>query len=101
LALNNVAVAYENYLLDLHAANEALLRLAQNYPKSDLAGKSLLKAAYNYQVLGEFDLASKPTNPWSAVCRRTVKWATRFTTPLSSARRPGITAARPCIINNT
>jgi len=57
LALNNVAVAYENYLLDLHAANEALLRLAQNYPKSDLAGKSLLKAAYNYQVLGEFDLA--------------------------------------------
>lgn len=57
LALNNVAVAYENYLLDLHAANEALIRLAQNYPKSELAGKSMLKAAYNYQVLGEFEQA--------------------------------------------
>lgn len=56
-ALLNVAVAYENHLLDLVQANENYRRLATNYPQSKHAPAALLKAAYNYQVLVEFDLA--------------------------------------------
>jgi len=57
VAMLNVAVAYENHLQDLTRANEMYSRLATAYPKSSHAPESLLKSAYNYQILVEFDAA--------------------------------------------
>lgn len=57
LALYNVAVAYENHLLDLTRANENYVVLAQRYPQSKHAPDALWKAAFNYQVLVEFNKA--------------------------------------------
>jgi TolA-binding protein len=57
VAMLNIAVAYENHIQDLIRANEAYLYLAKNYPKSQHAPDALLKAAFNYQVLVEFDKA--------------------------------------------
>jgi TolA-binding protein len=57
VAVLNIAVAYENQLKDLVRANEAYLRLARNYPKSEHAPEALLRAGFNYQVLVEFDKA--------------------------------------------
>jgi len=58
-ALLNVAVAYENHLRDLVSANDNYRRLATTYPQSKHAPTALLKAAYNYQVLVEFELATE------------------------------------------
>ncbi len=57
VAVLNIAVAYENQIKDLIKANEAYLRLARDYPKSEHAPEALLHAAYNWQVLIEFDRA--------------------------------------------
>jgi TolA-binding protein len=57
VALYNVAVAHENYLKDLISANEAYTRLASSYPKHKQSKPGLLRAAYNYQILAEFDQA--------------------------------------------
>ncbi len=57
IALHNVAVAHEQYLTDLLSANEAYLRLAANYPKNPHAKDGLLSAAFNYQIMVEFDAA--------------------------------------------
>jgi len=59
IALLNVAVAYENHLVDLVRANEIYLRLGNEYPQSKHAPDALLKAAYNYQILTEFDQAMR------------------------------------------
>ncbi len=56
-ALYNVAVAYENHLNDMVRANDMYVRMAQKYPKNELAAKALWHAAYNWQVLIEFDRA--------------------------------------------
>ena len=55
VAVYNIAVAQENYLNDLVAANEAYMRLAATYPKNSQSKEGLLRAAYNYQILAEFD----------------------------------------------
>lgn len=57
VALYNVAVAYEKHMNDLLRANDAYVRLAAGYAKSEHASKGLLHAAYNYQILAEFDKA--------------------------------------------
>ncbi|NLH49866.1 MAG: tetratricopeptide repeat protein [Myxococcales bacterium] len=58
VAMLNIAVAYENHLKDLVRANDAYLRLARDFPKSTHAPEALMRAAYNYQVLIEFDQAA-------------------------------------------
>ncbi len=57
LALYNVAVAYESHLGDVMRANDMFVRMAQSYPKNKYAADALWHAAYNYQVLIEFDKA--------------------------------------------
>ena len=57
VAVLNIAVAYENQIKDLVRANEAYMRLARDYPQSEHAPDALLHAAFNYQILIEFDKA--------------------------------------------